>query len=80
MLTETTTVTIKWNKPVREGAVGRVVRYSKCGKFKIERREYDLPFVTVAFVVIDLSTGKKISEEDSLADAREYVNDVVAES
>lgn len=73
-------VTIKWNKPVREGAVGRIVRYSKCGRFKIERREYDLPVKAVGFIVYDVPTGKKLLQADSLTEAREFLNDFVSES
>lgn len=73
------TVTVKFSKPVREGAVGRICRYSKCGRFKIERREYELPYKSVGFVVYEVSTSKKLVQADTLTEAREFVNDFVSE-
>jgi hypothetical protein len=77
----TATTTVKFSKPVREGAVGRICRYSKCGRFKIERREYELPYKSVGFVIYEVvaTTSKRLVQVDTLIEAREFVNDFVLE-
>lgn len=52
--------------PVPEHRVYR----SKCGRFKIERRTYVAPFVSIGYEATDEQTGRGCRSADTLAEAK----------
>ena len=50
---------------------------SKCGRFRIEKKHYELPTVSVAYDLFD--KGVKVTEFDKLSDAKECADEIVEE-
>jgi len=64
--------TLKWKRPVE--VAGHTERHSHCGRYKIEKREYCMPFASVGYVTFkkDGDGWKKVMkyESDTLVDAK----------
>jgi hypothetical protein len=55
---------------------GNLVRTSACGRFSIERIEFQLPFASVEYRLTDTKSGETY-ENDTLRDARDLAQDIV---
>lgn len=73
---------VKWNRPEprtigKSNMVvhGEYIYRSKCGRFEIRKRFYQLPCSSVAYVLTEVESGRRIDQCDTLADAK-YVADL----
>lgn len=72
---------VRWSVPKTDG-LGRVSYASKCGRYRIEKKQYASGrngyFNTVAYKTFLIATGKELGENDKLVTAKDeadYHND-----
>lgn len=69
--------TIKWAKTEAHWYPSTITR-SKCGRFVIIRRKYELPTSSVVYTVYYAQAGKVSRlEEDRLSDAKQVIEDMI---
>ena len=72
--------TVKFSKAV-ENTAGDLVRTTKCNRFRVTRREYQIPFASVTYRV-ELMDGETVLDTDndceSLSEAREVIAETLA--
>jgi hypothetical protein len=71
------TRSVKWGRPVTTRH-GDIFYTSKCGRFTIERKEYVLPTVSVAYRLTDTSDDWT-ADCDSLRDAKGEAEEIAVE-
>lgn len=70
-----------WTRPEKNRWTGKIVYRSKCGKFRIERKEWVLPYAHVSYRLFYHDGNKVVRHEyDRLSDAKEATEDMTPEN